>query len=1079
MVSRRAQAYWRMHPPSSPYTMPRGVVIASRDTTASDSPGQSTASMNTPSSRYTTPRGVVIARRDTTASDSPGHPTISPRRRATTSGIMNSAPHRRDSSPAPPDADVAAASPLPTSSASPFVVSSHMVRSPVSSLGEPSTSPVLLLAFSPPPRPAHPTPPFTRFSFFSHNYHCPSPAPVPAQDPAAAYQYPIESDSPFTDHYHPAFSPYPVVPHFPSGEMYPNHNNQNSNSNAFPRMHPMSGAPGTGQQGIFQPPVYSSHPVMPSPVDFPPSFVSYSHFVSPTSAESDTRFYIPDTLDTPLTPWTPSASSISPFPVDSARVAQQPEEKEYTGPLIVSSYPVRPVNQTVPAPQAPFVGAFSAGVDSANTQFAMDNHHNNNFRGTAFNNNNINQGFASQQQQALAGQHPIMRPNQGFPFQQQQPMAGQVSMLHSSTSSSRVVSRHGPNQSISVPGNTPAPRVFGRYAPNDNIPPHYPDNPAFRAPDHHGPTQSISSGNAPFSSHVMGNQAPNQNIPSANLTSRVMHHQGPNQNVPFSGNTPSHHMGHHGPIPSISIGNTSSRVIPHHGPNQSISYSGNPSAPVVSHGPTGNNAAFRNISLRIDTSQGQKYNNIPHQVNAAPRAAGNQVPSENMLHPGNAISTLVAPHIPNNNTPSYQGGATPRVSAIQGTNNTSSSLANVTPRPSTLAPNQLVPYEGAETPRAPGSHASTPLAAISITHSVTLEVPFDNQARYHPVPTAAVLKISNIPYNLTTAEVLHFVGRHAQLLPAERGSSVHIIMERSTAKTMDCYVEFVTLADAQTALQWINRNVPVRSPRLGDRHVVVELSSQATLLANIFPRAKCVAWVGGRPEIQPNPDSFSSGFQGFVTTEEMFCMVHHAEAPKRAPFAEKCPQRTYEYMASMLDKFPWHATELYTIEHRNMFFDAVRRQLQTLADKIQGRRTIQLDGRLLSILLNAGLRCPAFNERQKFFLRAASGNVSGDIPQTVTCWPFDTLTLRVGSQEGSVAEYARVIRAGVLRRVPDLGELKNSWDAIQHGTSPYGPLMLEWQGESARQSLQAAVNAETRVMRALVSEGLAALNNAA
>ncbi|KAK2861272.1 hypothetical protein FQN49_004370 [Arthroderma sp. PD_2] len=91
-------------------------------------------------------------------------------------------------------------------------------------------------------------------------------------------------------------------------------------------------------------------------------------------------------------------------------------------------------------------------------------------------------------------------------------------------------------------------------------------------------------------------------------------------------------------------------------------------------------------------------------------------------------------------------------------------------------------------------------------------------------------------------------------------------------------------------------------------------------------------------------------------------------------------------------------------------------------------------------------------------------------------WPFDTLSRRGNTREESVEEYARLIRAAVLRRVPNIGELSNSWDAIQHGNSPFGPLMLEWRGEGARRSLQAAINTEIGVMRALVSEGLAAIN---
>ncbi|EFE39515.1 conserved hypothetical protein [Trichophyton verrucosum HKI 0517] len=353
---------------------------------------------------------------------------------------------------------------------------------------------------------------------------------------------------------------------------------------------------------------------------------------------------------------------------------------------------------------------------------------------------------------------------------------------------------------------------------------------------------------------------------------------------------------------------------------------------------------------------------------------------------------------------------------------------------------------------------NTPTALPQAARPSPIEDPFETGTGPQPVPAGAVLKISNIPYNLLAREVTHFLGRRAKLLPESRGTSIHVIMERSTAKTMDCYVELLTQTDAEEALSWVNRNLPAHSPRLGDRHVHVEMSSQDALLREIFPRAKCVLWKNGIPEIQPNTDRYSTGFQGFLTNEELFCMVHFAEAPKR---------------------FPWDSKSLYTVEHRNVLFDATRRQLQALLQQVNARRVIQLDERLLRDLLNAGLRCSTFNERQKYLLRVAAGQALGPVPRTVVFWPFDALTRRANAREESVEEYARLIRAAVLRRVPNLGELNNSWDAIQHGNSPFGPLMLEWRGEGARRSLQAAINTEIGVMKALVSEGLAAVNTAA
>lgn len=185
-----------------------------------------------------------------------------------------------------------------------------------------------------------------------------------------------------------------------------------------------------------------------------------------------------------------------------------------------------------------------------------------------------------------------------------------------------------------------------------------------------------------------------------------------------------------------------------------------------------------------------------------------------------------------------------------------------------------------------------------------------------------------IPYGITKQEIMQFLGRQARVLRGDPGSAIHIIMERSTAKTMDCYVELETPQDVQDTVFRINRVQELgRPPRLGARHVDVEISSQDVLLKELFPRAKCVVWRDGRPQVMPNTDPYSTGFQGFFTGEEIVGMVRHAETPQRvsitlllqydtgiiwdiaessyspqSPFASKCPQRTYECMISTLYK---------------------------------------------------------------------------------------------------------------------------------------------------------------------------------
>ncbi|EAS30381.3 uncharacterized protein CIMG_05860 [Coccidioides immitis RS] len=360
------------------------------------------------------------------------------------------------------------------------------------------------------------------------------------------------------------------------------------------------------------------------------------------------------------------------------------------------------------------------------------------------------------------------------------------------------------------------------------------------------------------------------------------------------------------------------------------------------------------------------------------------------------------------------------------------------------------------------------------------EIPIDDGARYSSPPTGGVLKLMNIPYGISKQEVVHFMGRRAKLLPLHLGTAVHIIMDRSTAKTMDCYVEFLTTANAKETLEWLNRGLPGAPPRLGDRHIDVELSSQDELLKELFPRAKCIVWRDGKPILTRNNDPYSVGFQSFLTAEEVFCMIRNAEMPRRAPFATKCPQRTYEALISTLYKFPWHATTLYSVEDRNALHFACFSQLQTLAARASEKRTLGLDSRLLLDLLNAGLRCPTFTECQKAALYSAANDQTSykATPETTKFWPFDTLVQKSNATEDNVNKFASLIAKGIERKNPGPEILANNWIPRPGIMSPFGPARLEFVASHTHLKWNMAVQYETKVLQGMVAEGLKAIREA-
>ncbi|KAJ5699080.1 hypothetical protein N7462_001085 [Penicillium macrosclerotiorum] len=246
--------------------------------------------------------------------------------------------------------------------------------------------------------------------------------------------------------------------------------------------------------------------------------------------------------------------------------------------------------------------------------------------------------------------------------------------------------------------------------------------------------------------------------------------------------------------------------------------------------------------------------------------------------------------------------------------------------------------------------------------------------RFNP-PQYGVVMLDNIPYGVTRAEVRQFFGRSSDLVP---DCPIHIIMERSTGKTMNCFVEFTSRQAAREAVDRIHRtNDAGQGARMANRHVDVVLSSQDELLRAMFPKAKCIKWIGGRPvQVPKHPDEgWSTGFVGFLTDEELFCVLRHAKEPHRSAFATKVPQRTYESITSTIWKFPWFATTMYTVHARNKLFETLRDMIELLRDRVQAsRQTVGLEFRLLAELLRAGLCCPAFNPRMKWDLTFMAGD---------------------------------------------------------------------------------------------------------
>ncbi|KAF4119867.1 hypothetical protein GMORB2_3555 [Geosmithia morbida] len=245
--------------------------------------------------------------------------------------------------------------------------------------------------------------------------------------------------------------------------------------------------------------------------------------------------------------------------------------------------------------------------------------------------------------------------------------------------------------------------------------------------------------------------------------------------------------------------------------------------------------------------------------------------------------------------------------------------------------------------------------------------PFVESCRQFKTINHGVIRIRNIPFSTSRAEIIAFLGRNSKMLN-DVDEPVHIIMERITSKTMDAYVEFCTLEDAMKAVEkhvfHVNSG---RAGRLGDRNVDVELSSQARLMHDLFPLATGVVWDGAAPQFKPHDGQYPwNNFKGFISEEEMIMLVKHVKVPHRSPFSKECPQRPYECLISTLKKFPWSFSDKITISQRRALFKATCDLSRLLLRSIsRGDDAVYLNARLHHRLAGTAMSCPGFTPLMK------------------------------------------------------------------------------------------------------------------
>ncbi|TGZ82458.1 hypothetical protein EX30DRAFT_394753 [Ascodesmis nigricans] len=310
----------------------------------------------------------------------------------------------------------------------------------------------------------------------------------------------------------------------------------------------------------------------------------------------------------------------------------------------------------------------------------------------------------------------------------------------------------------------------------------------------------------------------------------------------------------------------------------------------------------------------------------------------------------------------------------------------------------------------PGNAATMTRMLAMDAESAIHSAPFVELGKQTMKQAWACVKIGNIPYNVTSEELMEFLGPNANLVPENMGSiGIHVIMDRSTGKTMDAYAEFISSEDAWKC---VSRR---RSRVLGNRHLTLEVVDQSELMKDIFPRAKGIVWEGVTPRKEFKAD-YDTKVE-IVNREELTQIVNHAKTPHRSPFSRKCLPRPFQSLMSIVSKFPWFATDLYTIAQRDYIFNAIWTAIDILKRSIKrGGATPNLDVDLLKAVLCVGIRCAGFTDAQKYELvKTAEFGADGvQVDEDIGILSgFEALGKAVGAERRVLEFYALLLELSV------------------------------------------------------------------
>ncbi|KAF7300632.1 RING-type domain-containing protein [Mycena chlorophos] len=235
-------------------------------------------------------------------------------------------------------------------------------------------------------------------------------------------------------------------------------------------------------------------------------------------------------------------------------------------------------------------------------------------------------------------------------------------------------------------------------------------------------------------------------------------------------------------------------------------------------------------------------------------------------------------------------------------------------------------------------------------------LPFSPPASPSPDEDPVVLRIDNVPWDITPPAILTFLGVN----PAS-GARAFVLLDRLGKTQSHAFVEVPTEAMARSVLRGEHRAAPVLGSGRRARAVTVTRSSQSSLMAGLFP-----SWAGAFDGSVPSlagvaGSSLPNALEGGLMRESELTDLLYLMRTQDARFV-KVPNLPFYALVNILAKFPTDRDSrvFWTASLRDLLYDVSYAAIQVL----QARKATDEDEALIKELVRTGMGCHAFTEQQ-------------------------------------------------------------------------------------------------------------------